>query len=520
MHPTASTPNAHTGVLRGLIGRLGLGGRVLRNSFYLFLANGVAKLLAFALNVLIIWTVSEESFGAYRWAVAYVGVFANLVELGLLRVGVRAIARSPGDAVAVFHGLNRAKAWLCLGTGMLIVGITEGGLRGIDDFPLLRLLSYLWFLVVIIHVLKKSHEAVFLGLERMGWTAVFLVGNRLLTLSAAAYFLYYSDSLIGLFAVFLAVDTIDLFMQGMAMRHTLRRDLPAIVEAHHRHDAETGVVSDVESGAFDTPRGPRAWIRESLPFGLQELTAEIYMRMDSVMLGLMLSQTAVSDYNKAYLILTAVLVLPNALSQAIFPQLSAMFRRHPLEMRRYFRQNYLMMIALGPTVMAALMVLAPVVLTAMKGNTPDVHHVYLVAMSTLPIYFLTMPLSYFLSAVYRQTFVTWVSVSMALFNIVANWFLIPHLGPLGAAMATFATECLALLCFATYLQNRFPGLFDRKGLLGLGLMHATALAIGFAIWPLGWLAQGAWLAIYGGVTAWLLAALRMAASQPSQQPAQ
>lgn len=502
------TPTATSA--RSLVQRLNLGGRVMRNSAYLFGANTVAKLLAFLLNMLIIWGMSDEDFGIYRWVVAFVGIFANLVDLGLLRVGVRSIARSPDQACEVFRGLCRTKAVLSIFSAGLLVVTVEFFLHSIDQFATIRILSYIWFLVVVVHVMRKNHEAVFLGLERMGWTALFLITNRFLTLAFVAVFLLFSKDIIALFVVFLLVDVIDLIGQWVAMRRLMRLELDAIQRAHLERLAEAGREPEPPAR-----RTLGQWIREGLPFGLQELTAEIYMRIDSVMLGILLSHTAVSDYNKAYLILTSVLVLPNAISQAVFPRLSEMQRRDPDEMRRYFRRSYLLMIALGPFVMAGMMVAAPLVLTAMKGNTPEVTLVYVVAMSSLPLYFLTMPLSYFLGAVDRQVYVTCVSVIMALFNITVNFYLIPDFGPLGAATATILTEALALALFSAFLQRHYPGLFDLRGLVQLAAIHAAMLLMMWGAWQVGYWAMVPALLLYGAATLAILTRLRISHAPPS-----
>jgi O-antigen/teichoic acid export membrane protein len=467
-----------------LLTRIGLGGRVVRNSAFLFSANAGAKAIAFLLNALILWKLTDDDFSAYRWAVAWVGILANFVEFGMLRVGVRAIARSPGQAAVVFRALTRVKAVLALITGIVLIITLELFFFHLEQFPLLRVLSYIWFLVVIAHVLKKNHEAVFGGLERMGWIALFTFFNRLANLALVFVLLENGGTIVGVFFVFLGVELFELAVQAWVLRRMLRRDLPGIVAAFEAKDEATrqelldesadGEVAEAEELAPPENYERRSfgtWLREATPFGLQELSGEVYMRFDTVMLGALVSAQAVADYNKAYLILTALLVLPAALSQAVFPQLSAMHRRNPAEMKRYFRQNYLIMVSIGPLVAAAFWLASPLILWVMRGKVPEVQAIYKVAMLTIPFYFLTMPLVYFLGAIFQQRYVTVVSIAMALFNIVANLMVIPHYGALGAAGTTLATEALALLLFCSYLQRHHGGLFHAKGLLALVVFH-------------------------------------------------
>jgi O-antigen/teichoic acid export membrane protein len=485
---------------RRLYGTLGLSGRIVRNSLLLIAANSAGKVFALVLNALIIWGLGDQRFGEFRAAVAWAGVFANIAELGLLRPGARAVARAPRRAREIFRDILKTKIILGAGAILLLVALTETGFRG---DPLFRALVYLWFGAILAQGVKRACDCVFMGLQRMGYTAAFMFANRFATMLLSGFYLLASDSLVGLMVLFLAIEATEAAFQCFAALRLAQS--VASEEAPPTTASETAAVAEppADVPSADVPSGWVAWAREGLPFGAHELALEISFRIDSVMLYAGAGAVAVATYNKAYLILTSVLMLPNALCQALFPALSEMHRRDPRDATEHFRRSLPLFVLAGPALMAMLLAVKEPILWALKGQEAEVLQIYIVSMATLPIFFLSMPLGYFLGVIYRQGDLALIAGMAAAANVAMNLSFIPQWGAWGAAAATLATELLVLALIIRSVAPGFGRAFDGKRLLGFAALQAMALALGWRWLNGDWLWRIAFFALYLPPVAWL-----------------
>lgn len=184
--------------------------------------------------------------------------------------------------------------------------------------------------------------------------------------------------------------------------------------------------------------GLQATAKEGLMLGGVSLLGMIYFRVDSVMLGLLASDTEVGRYNLAYRLIEGAILVPSVVMAATFPTLA---KGH--QFRKLFRKIFLGLGGMGLLFTVIVVVLAPLLLVLAYGEELQSQTQVLrwLALTLLPIYWGHLA-TQGLVALDRQRHYLRLTLGAVLLNVGLNWWLIPLEGAEGAAIATVITEVL------------------------------------------------------------------------------
>jgi O-antigen/teichoic acid export membrane protein len=473
--------------------------RIAKNSAVPFGVRLVVRALDLLFALILYSMLPAPEIGRYTFAALLVPQFLGTIsEFGLGVLLTREVAREPGASRALFGVTLLLRGALVLAV-VPLAGLLVGGyelLAALDMgeaiTPEGQQIIWVLLLTLIPGAYSGAVTALYHANERMEVPALVELVTAVLSVLLRIAALLLGFGILGLAWVAVLVSTLTalvyLWLQLRAFfRPVLQWD-----------------------GAL-----ARRLLWLALPLMLNNLLNAIFFRIDTLVIkgaGGGQGDLLVQQYNLAYQMLSIALIVPPAITFAVFPLLSrqAAGERAPL-LRAQNRTLQVLLLLAFPLSMG-LTVLAPELVVFFTRNNADQYlpisaEVLRILAWFLPLSFANGLLQYVLIAVNRQHAITRAFLIGALFNLLANLALIPTFGLYAASLTTIASEVVLLAVFLPLL--RAEGL--TPPLLRLAWRPVlAALAMGAAMLLAGLLG---WLAavlvappVYAGVL-WLLGGL-------------
>lgn len=307
--------------------------RLSHNTLILFANNGLTALLAFSLTVLIARGLGDAALGRYAAIMAWVLPLSLLTEFGIGTLITRNVARQRDEArhyLKMTHPLR----WM-IGGGVIVAVWIFAPLLS-DDAQIIAGLRIGVFLVLI-DALFASYTAVFRAWEMMWPILILNTGYLVLQVVGAVVVVLMDGSVVGLMAVIIAADGVQLAATwGIWKKINLTPQPPL----QHGEGEETPTQAIRQS--IDTI----AILKKAWPFMVAGVLATLQLRMVILILQGQVGNEAVGWYAAANRVVEAGRMLPNAAFGALFPMLAALVDNPP-KMRRVFRQAALFLVVYG-----------------------------------------------------------------------------------------------------------------------------------------------------------------------------
>jgi O-antigen/teichoic acid export membrane protein len=204
---------------------------------------------------------------------------------------------------------------------------------------------------------------------------------------------------------------------------------------------------------------PSTALRRAAPIGLLALATVAYYRSGTIALAVLADPTQTAAFTVAASIAFGLLLLPNAITTALLPRLSAETDSDGLVASARPALGWTILLASVVSVVAAGVgpLALPLVLGAeySAAATP-----FVVLCLGLPIIAASGVIGTALLSVGR-TRVLGIQVGCTLVvNVVALALLVPALGAVGASLATIACELTGLVLLVRFARRDLPGLTD------------------------------------------------------------
>jgi polysaccharide transporter, PST family len=380
--------------------------RILRMGVGLFIGVWIARYLG------------ASQYGLFNYAIAFVALFNPLSNLGLDNVVIRHIVLDSSNKEQVLG----TTYWLKLlgGIGCLLLAVASICILRQDEKLTISLVAIL------------SAAGIFQALDTIDLWFQSQVQSKYTVLAKNTAFVFISllqISLITMQAPLIAfawtkLAEMALAAIGLAITYKIK-----------------GYSIWLWSWSFPLAK---ILLKKSYPLILSGLTIMIYMRIDQIMLGQMISDRAVGVYSAATRISEAWYFIPITLASSVAPSIFA--AKETSEALYYKRIGQLLrLLALVSYVVAVPMTfLSGTVITMLFGND------YAAAGPILAIH-IWASLFVFMGVATSSWFVaedlTHLSLSRTLLgaitNVVLNLFLIPTYAGVGAAIATVISQAIA-----------------------------------------------------------------------------
>jgi len=398
----------------------------LLNTVYATATAGSAGLLLILLLVAGRF-LGVDDYGRFMYALAVTTIIETVMDIGLAHVTVRAVARDPKGASALFRNVLGLKvAWV--GIGLVLVLVSAPLLR---SDPVVIRLCYLMGLSSAARSYFLTARGLLQGTNRFDLEAVIVVADRvlLLVLGTAALVLGYDVLALGV--TFVVARLIMFVAVTLLLRGLLGNATPTYDRAIWR---------DLQAAA--------------LPLGFFMISLNLYSYVDTVILGVMRTNAETGLYGAAYRIYEGLTYPPSILASLVTPRLSYLFVHDRAKVSQLLMRAVTGAAAMGIVIGGIGVAVAVPLVNLLFGAT------FAAAAQPLQI----------LSAGALFVFCTWIlhaaaiatNLDRRLFmttlvgltcNVGLNVLFIPRWGISGAASATVIAEGVTVLLLITQLRR-------------------------------------------------------------------
>lgn len=381
------------------------------------LAQLVAKFIGagttLLVTVLIIRLAGPSLFGDLTKSLSLIAIGCAGIDFGLNAVVVRSLGRAKNQPhlISDLIGARLVLSFFAIAILNLVVSILPGGYNDV-----IKSVFWVGSLAILFQGFITSMNSWFQYQENYWSSAASAIVGSLVSAGLTYYYVYHSPTLVH----FLFSNTLG-YLTTAITAYLLGRQ--------------------IITPTFN-PKRIYGLAKSSLLLGGILLASILASKLDSVILGVFRSSAEVGEYGFAYRIFDVILVLPVFIMNAIYPKLV----KGSKESTRQLVQGSLWVLGgLGLLVASSVWVFAPWILYIKPGLTLSVDSLRLLVIS-LPLFFLTAPLMWFLISKNHEKFVFKTYLAATLVNAALNLIWIPHYGAPAAALTTGITELFILIC--------------------------------------------------------------------------
>lgn len=479
--------------------------RIFKNSAITFGMRMVVRALDLIVFFLLAGSLSVGSMGDYTFATLLVGQYLSIfTEFGLGVLLTREVARDPGVARR-FFGVTLGLRLLLVVAGALPVALLVVGAFAVIGQPLSgegAAIIFVLLLTLVPSAYSGAVTALYNANERMEVPALMELVTNALSFLARIGVIVFGLGILGLAWSAVAVSSFTAAAFFLLQR---RHFFPPTL-------------------SWDTAK-MRATMPLALPLMLNNLLSAVFFRFDVFVIrafGGAEGEQLVGQYNVPYTILGIALIVPPAVTFAVFPLLSRRADGDRVAMADAQNRTLQLLLALAFPLAMGMSLLAPeLILLFTRSQFPNYGPspaVLAILAWFLPLSFANGLLQYALIAVNRQAAITRAFLIGAAANLALNLIAVPvavlsfgrpEWGLYAAAAITVLSELLLYLIFVPLLRSEGlkPPLLRmswRPALAAVG-MGAAMLALKLVIpgWP-GAIVAGLVAPLVYGASLWAL----------------
>lgn len=426
-------------------------------------------------SVVILKSISRflgvSGYGTYTAVYEYLAFFGIAADLGLFTIGVREMSKGirPREFVASnIMGMRMVTAVVAM---LLSVGIVY--LLPKYQGTYVPVGVAIGSIAVFLSIMHGTVSSVLQVEHKMQWSTLGLVGGKIISMFwmlAVVYYFYVGDPGEEAFNhliwagvggnAFALIFTIFFALRVVKFR-------PSFSKEYWKEILMTAA-----------------------PYGAALVLNTIYFRIDSIMLFLMKGTQEVGLYGMPMRILEILSVIPVYFMNSVLPVLSKGLREKSAGVDRMIQLSFDFLFMCAAPIVIGLFVLAyPVIFLI---STPEFlsrlsegYYGSDIAMQILVFAmffsFINSLFTYTLVAVNKQALLLWINGGAAIFNIGANFILIPEWGFRAAAVNTVLTEVF-ILFISWHFSRKYITFKIRFGTFFKALF--SAVVMGIVVWTL------------------------------------
>jgi len=387
-----------------------------RNSLSRLLSQGAGKLSVFLWSMMLARRLNPEGFGAYMYIAAVTVMIGMISDYGLANLTIRDVARAPAASERALTHTMALRTLLALFAYALYAGLvfTLPGFDGVIEPALifgLTIFTVSWI---------NGYNAILNAREQLHWSSFMNALMPLLTLTAGLLLLGMGWGLLGA-----AVASVFAGAAVLAAEISLFR----AKRIGYSRSLSSSTIVDL--------------LRRSFPFFLVALLSTVNVSIDSVLLESLSGKQAVGLYSAAFKLLVSLMILPAAISDAVFPIWSrdAAGGSSPnrLALHRVLRWLFIAGVLTAGVILAAA---EPLIRLLYGAEFIAAGPALRLLSLALVFMFLSAPLTVRLMVANRLRAVLITFALVVAANILGNLLLIPRWGLIGAAAVRLFAEAL------------------------------------------------------------------------------
>jgi O-antigen/teichoic acid export membrane protein len=424
------------------------GVRLLRNTFFLALAQITNPLLSMVFVLLLARGLGAAGLGVYSTVLTFYAVFNLFSTMGLNELVVRDVAADRSRGRESFAALF----WLGTAASIVLMVAMAGAAKLLRYDPAVFQSICIITLALPFYTVGMHCQALLQAFEKMEYCFLISFSE---TVWKVVFGVAALKAGFGILGVIVTVTLGSMFSCGIALSVVHRRLFPL---------------------EFRLPLSRvRYFLRQAATFLPLSVVVMIYWSTDILMLSKMRPAEDIGYYTSGYRLLTIAKGLANSYIMAVFPVLASMYLRSKTDFRSTCERSIKFLLVATVPVTLCISLFAKEILVLLYGAD--------FAQAAPALRILIWPLVFFpvanilgnaLLASHRQAIDLGINLAGAVVNIILNAVLIPMHGYTGAAEATFISIVFFVLLQAIAIQRvLFPLRYDRlavKPALAAGIM--------------------------------------------------
>ena len=442
---------------------------IFKNMSWLLISQIIASIFGFVWTILLARYLGVDNYGILGFAVSMTGILGVIDDLGISTHIVRHIStdyesapKYLGNAIplkVIFSGIN------------LIVTLIILILLNVNQFTIYITLLFSIEMIFISYV--GTLYGTFQAFEKGEFQGIGIVLMNTTTLICI---------LISIYA--------DLGLEGVTFSYILANLINFIYAYYvlNKHILKPKYEFDWEFCKKIT--------LVSIPFAVTGILYTIYYSIDIIMLTNMIGDYATGIYNATYKLISVLTLFYSVYTAVIFPVMSKLFKN----------DKKLLIISYEKSIKYLMLIIIPIAIGTMLYSSDIIQliygHKYDQASSVLSILIWTVCLLFIsgasntlLNASHKEVTVTKIYAIAAVFNVVLNFIMIPHLSYNGAAITTVLSDVLIII-LQTYVIYKIGHKPNKKLYFGLIKIIIGSAVLGIALYFLN---LNMWVAIPVGI---------------------
>lgn len=421
---------------------------IYKNTAFLAFSEIIAKVLQLILFVYAARLLDQQSFGKFNFALSLSIIAIIIADFGVNYYVIREIARDKKKVNLYFINAFVLKLGTAAVTYLLVVAFLN-----LLQYPAgTKEVVYAIWIFTILSTFTDLFYSVFRAFEVMIFDAVLKIARMLILTSAGMYVLFKGYGVLIFSLMFIFTEIIILLIACIiSYRKIIKPKL----------EIDLKFIKDLA--------------KKSYPFGLAFIFSTIYFYIDGVMLSKMRGDVEVAVYSAAYNLALAILFIPVAYTNALYPVFSRYFHASKDKIIMLYKQAFKHLYIIGLPISVGLYFMSEKIIRFLYGTKYNSSVIALQIISWfLFIKFVNALQGILLSSIDQQEKRLFGQGSTAIFNIALNLILIPKMGYVGAAISTFITEIFLFVVYywqvsrSFFFYNFFPILI--KPLIAAAIM--------------------------------------------------
>lgn len=406
----------------------GLKQTILKNTFWLTLAEVLSKGLTYIVLVLVARHFDYATYGKFAFAFSFVTIFMIFSDIGFSTFTVCEISKDKSKTSRYLDNIIAIKTVL----GLILLGIIFLATQFIEKDPVVVSLVYLLGVYSILNSFGVFFYSIFQANEKMEYETAGRVLQQSSLLILVMFFVFTNGSIITIgysyiASIFLALIFYLIVIWRYFSKFFLKINLRYCLNI----------------------------IKGSWAFGLVLIFTTLYHQIDTIMLGLIKGYSAVGFYNIAQWLPSGMLIFPLILSGALFPKMSY-FHKFSKESLKRLYMKYFKYMSIAGIIMGFLVLLSADTFVSLFFGSK-----YAPSSLALKIYiwataliFIDSAFIVLFNAAGKQASIAKILGFAVVLNVVLNFILINKYSYIGASISAVTSEFIvAAIMFFAFLKN-------------------------------------------------------------------
>lgn len=409
---------------------------VLKNTFWLGVAEIFSKGIGFLIVIWLARHFGPTIYGKFAFALSFVSLFFVFADFGFSTLTMREIARDKSKTSQYIDNILVMK----LVFGLITLGIVALIIQFLGKTPEVIKLVYFLGIYIVINTFAIFFQSIFRANEKMQYETACRTLESISLLGLVAFFILNKGSILTMSYAYIGAALIGTFISLGAVWCYFSKFFLKI---------DFRICKEI--------------LKEVWPFALSALIVTIYLQIGIVMLSLMKTDQVVGWYSAGYKLVYAFALIPNLFMISVYPILSRFFQDSISRMKEVYERSLKFIFLISIILFPALFFFSKQIILFFYGSTYlETTSVFKILLWAEFFAFMSCVFMHTLNAMDKQIVYTKVTGISLLANIVLCSILIPRYSYIGLSITIVITEFLAFLLLFLYTKQNIVNLSKLK----------------------------------------------------------